>query len=66
MTYLKATAIGVLVGLLAAMLWVVGILYWAERAVGDIHISFTAGPMLLVALIGFIAGFFWSLRGTRR
>ena len=30
MTYLKATLVGVLVGLLGAALWVAGILFWAD------------------------------------
>ena len=30
MTYLKATLVGVLVGLVMAMLWVAGILFWAD------------------------------------
>jgi hypothetical protein len=63
--YIKATALGVLVGLLAEALWVVGILFWAEHFSGTIHVSVNARPVLLVAFLGFVVGFFWKLRRTR-
>jgi len=66
MTCLKATLVGILVSLVAAMLWVAGILYWAEHFSGTIHVSVNARPVLLVAFLGFLAGFFWKLRRTRR
>lgn len=65
MLYLKAIGVGVLVGLLSAVLWVVGILYWAKIYVLDIHLSVNAGPMLLVALVGFVVGFLWTVQRAR-
>ena len=63
--YIKATALGVLVGLLAEALWVVGILFWAEHFSGTIHVSVDARPVLLVALLGFVVAFLWTMRRAR-
>ena len=69
-TYIRATGVGIVVALLAAVLWVIGILYWAKRTDGDIylfdvHLSVNAGPMLLVALVGFVGGVLWTVRRAR-
>ena len=66
MTYLKATLVGVLVGLVVAMLWVAGILFWAEHFSGTIHVSVDARPVLLAAFIGFVVGFLWTVRRAQR
>ena len=65
MTCLKATLVGILVSLVAAMLWVAGILYWAEHFSGTIHVSVDARPVLLAAFIGFVVGFLWTMRRAR-
>ena len=74
---LKATAIGVVTGLVLAVLWVTAALwlpiYW-EMALssarhdfgGGAGSSVGSGSAMLAALVGFTAGFFWTIRRARR
>jgi hypothetical protein len=77
MLYLKATVVGVLVGLLVAVLWVLGNvalpLYLAQLlsrfrdgGVGAVGGYVGSDSTTLVAFIGFIAGFIWTVRRARR
>jgi hypothetical protein len=67
MLYVKATVIGILVGLLAVVLWLAGTLYWlAAHHPGPFFVSVDARPVLLVAFLGFLVGFMWTVQRTRR
>ena len=73
MTYLKAIVVGVATGLLAAVLWVVGMLLlpeWLSMAFsgsgGIGAVSVGSGSIALVLIVGFAAGFFWSIRRRKR
>jgi membrane associated rhomboid family serine protease len=78
MTLVKAIAIGVVVAIIVAVIWVVGNLwvpvYLAEltcRVQPDCYASAGAGYVdsgstLLAALVGFGGGFYWSIRHNRR
>jgi hypothetical protein len=79
MLYLKATVVGVLVGFVSAVLWAYSNLplrlYWNELLSRWRHEGFLGGvwissvssnSTMLVGVLGFLAGFFWSLRSTRR
>jgi hypothetical protein len=74
--YLKAVAVGIGIGLLAAVLWVLGPLLLAFLALfvesartgsgGVGGVSVDSGSALLVALLGFSVGFYWTIRRARR
>ena len=79
MVYLRATAVGVLVSVVSAGLWAYSNfplrLYWNELLTRWRHEGYLVGAWVnsissnstaLVGLLGFLAGFFWSLSGTRR
>ena len=77
MRYVKATAVGIITALVLAVAWVAAALwvpiYWqmllsylrsdGGGAAGSVVGS---GSALLAALIGFVAGFYWTLRRSRR
>lgn len=74
----KAFVVGLGVGLLAAVLWVIGNLWLAFYVAelrcrlqpscggGAYATSIGSGSILLVALAGFGGGFYWTLRRRRR
>ena len=73
MTYVKAAIVGVLSGLLAAMLWVAGNLFWplsgsmAFSGSGGIGaVSVGSGSAVLALLIGFVVGFAWTIKRVRQ
>lgn len=72
-TYLKAVIVGVVTGLLAAVLYVVGRLFlllvgsMAFSGSGGIGaVSVGSGSATLVLLIGFIVGFAWTIKRSRQ
>jgi hypothetical protein len=74
MVYVKATAMGVAAAFMVTLVWFVGGLLlpvvwqtWSQRAqgsggLGSASTSVGVGAILLVAIVGFIVGFAWSLR----
>jgi hypothetical protein len=72
LTYLKAVVVGVGIGLLAVVLWVLAQilpLYLESAGAGSGGIGAVAvssGSALLVALVGFAMGFWWTVRRARR
>jgi len=71
--YFKALVVGIAVGLLAAVLWVLGWLFLplyvesVRAGSGGIGaVSVGSGSALLVAFIGFVIGFCWTIRIARR
>ena len=79
MLYIKSIVVGVLVGFVSAFLWAYSNLplrlYWNELLTRWRHEGFLGGAFVstvssnsttLEGLLGFLAGFFWSLRRTRR
>jgi hypothetical protein len=72
MVYLKATAVGLCVAVLFAIVWFVGSivlslmwLWWSQRgqgAAGIGAVSVGSDSALLAALVGFIVGFAWFVR----
>ena len=75
MTYLKAVIVGVVTGLLAAVLWVVGSVLWplagvmtlihsGSGGIGTVSVGID-GAVLLVMLLGFIVGFAWTIKRSR-
>jgi hypothetical protein len=79
MLYLKAIVVGILASVVSVVLWTYSNLplrlYWNELLTRWRHAGFLGGPWvstvssnstMLVGLLGFLAGFFWSLGRTRR
>ena len=77
MIYLKALAVGVVTGLLLAVLWVIASLwlpvyfatvlsYLRNEGVGGAAASVGSGSIMLAGLGGFAAGFGWAVRRERR
>ena len=71
MTYLKATAVGIITGGLFAVAWLWAALQlpiwwqmWQQRnqGAGTGASSVGSGSVLLAAIIGFILGFYWMVR----
>jgi hypothetical protein len=76
MIFLKALAVGVVSGLLLAVLWVLAALwlplyldmflsYWRNEGGGVGASSVGSGSALLAAIIGFAVGFYWTVRRAR-
>jgi hypothetical protein len=76
LTYLKAVGVGVGIGLLAAVLWL-GALFlppYGERLICDLQNcgggigapSVGSWSTLLVALVGFAIGFYWTIQQAWR
>jgi hypothetical protein len=76
MLFLKALAVGVVSGLLLAVLWVLAALwlplyvdtllsYWRNEGGGVGASSVGSGSALLAAIVGFAAGFYWTIRRAR-
>jgi hypothetical protein len=77
MIYVKATTIGVVSGLLLAALWLFAAL-WLPVYVQMVLATMRneggfagasvvgSGSIMLAALIGFVAGFWWTLHRARR
>ena len=78
MIYVKATAVGIVSGLLLAIAWVLAAL-WLPIVGARLLDSFRtddfsgtgssyvrSGSALLAAVIGFVAGFYWTVRRVRR
>jgi hypothetical protein len=76
MMYVKAAAIGILSGLLFAVVWVAAALWLPiygqmflsqMRNEGGVAAAYVgSGSAMLAALIGFTAGFSWTVRRARR
>jgi hypothetical protein len=76
MIYLKATAVGIVSGLLLAIAWVLAAVWLpilsarflaSLRNEGGVAASYVdSNSALLAALIGFVAGFYWTVRRARR
>ena len=75
MRYLKALAIGVGTGIVAAAVWIVltvvvpvAIQFGRQANRGAGLVAFSAGlaEPTFIFLVGFILGFYWSLRRSRR
>ena len=76
MIFIKALAVGVVSGLLLAVLWVLAALwlplyvdmflsYWRNEG-GWVGASWVgSGSALLAAIIGFAIGFYWTVRRAR-
>ena len=70
--YLKAAIIGAGMGLLADLLWVFATLWFppnVEGATGAAGIrtpDVGSASSLLVALVGFVIGFYWTIRSARK
>jgi hypothetical protein len=71
--YFRALVVGIAAGLLAAVLWVLGWLLLplyvesVQTGSGGIGaVSVDSGSSLLVALIGFVIGSYWTIRRARR
>ena len=77
MIYIKATAVGVIGGLLLATLWVVAAV-WLPAELQMLRSSMRSGgggigaavvglgSVVLAALIGFVAGLWWTVLRARR
>jgi hypothetical protein len=77
MIYVKATAVGIVSGLVLAIVWAAGAV-WLPILAARIHDALSddvfggasgyvgSGSVLLAALIGFVAGFYWTVRRARR
>jgi hypothetical protein len=74
--FLKALAVGVVSGLLLAVLWVLAALwlplyvdmflsYWRNEGGGVGASSVGSGSALSAAIIGFAVGFYWTVRRAR-
>jgi hypothetical protein len=80
LAYAKAVFAGIAVALVACVLWIVGVFVLplmvpivvqrlsdtGSGGTGAAFASFSTGPLMLVCLIGFAAGFTWQLRRARR
>lgn len=76
MIYGKAAAVGIASGLLFAILWVAAALWLPlygqmflsqMRNEGGVAASYVgSGSAMIAALIGFSAGFWWTVRRARR
>jgi hypothetical protein len=76
MIYVKATAVGIVSGLLLAIVWVLAagwlpIFFWMfltrnDSGGGGAGTVVGSGSALLAALIGFVTGFYWTVRRARR
>jgi uncharacterized RDD family membrane protein YckC len=72
MTYLKAIAVGVATALLATVLLFVGMFVlpaWLSMAFsgsGGGAVSIGSASLALVLIVGFAAGFFWTIRRRKR
>jgi hypothetical protein len=75
MIYVKATAVGIVSGLILATVWVLaavslpilsGMFLASLKNEGGVGASYVdSSSALLAAFIGFVAGFFWTVRGAR-
>jgi hypothetical protein len=75
MLYLKATAAGIVSGLLLATVWLLTALWlpvyfevflgWLRNEGGTGASSVGSGSVLLAAIIGFILGFYWTIHRSR-
>ena len=77
MIYVKALTVGALSGLFLAVLWVCAALwlplniailrsYWQNEGIGGASATVGSGSIILAGLVGFAAGFGWSVRRERR
>jgi len=76
MIYVKATAIGIVSGLILAIVWVLaavslpilsGIFLASLKNDGGVAASYVdSSSALLAAFIGFVAGFLWTMRRARQ
>ena len=76
MIYLKGILVGILVAVAASVLYVVGVfvlplllpflLSRITGTAGAAGASFSTGPVLGIALVGFAGGFYWEFRRASR
>jgi hypothetical protein len=76
MIYVKATAVGIVSGLILAIVWVLaavslpilsGIFLASLKNDGGVAASYVdSSSALLAAFIGFFAGFLWTMRRARQ
>ena len=76
MIYVKATAVGIVSGLILAIVWVLaavslpilsGIFLASLKNDGGVAASYVdSSSALLAAFIGFVAGFLWTMRRARQ
>jgi hypothetical protein len=76
MIYVKATAVGIVSGVILAIVWMLaavslpilsGMFLASLKNEGGVAASYVdSRSALLAALIGFVAGFFWTVRRARR
>lgn len=65
-TYFKSTLVGIITALLAVIIVVLVMLrVWMSDGAGGIFISFSTSQLLIAALVGFAAGFWFSRRRSR-
>ena len=66
MTYLKSTLVGSFTALIAVTIVVLAMLrVWVSEGSGAVFISISSWQILLAALVGFAAGFWFTLRRAR-
>lgn len=66
MTYLKSALVGIVTALIAVIIVVLAMLrLWMAEGSGGIFIAFSEWQILLAALVGFAAGFWFMLRRSR-
>jgi hypothetical protein len=76
MIYVKATAVGIVSGVILAIVWMLaavsvpilsGMFLASLKNEGGVAASYVdSRSALLAAFIGFVAGFFWTVRRARR
>ena len=66
MTYLKSALVGVFTALFAVIIVVLAMTrFWMSEGSGATFVVIDSWQILLAALVGFAAGFWWTLRRAR-
>jgi hypothetical protein len=75
MIYLKSAAVGVATALAACVLWILVVFVlpifvpflaaWITGSGGGSAAVISSDSIAIVGLVGFVAGFWWRLRGVR-